>query len=287
MGGLGFHTSNFADYSIEQTVGILVDLGFDAIELNLESCDNFAAHVLPDAPKQRRHEIQRVIDEAGLTLSSLSAHTFMTSADAGQRRVAIDFVNGSIDLACDLGTDIVHMASGFVPAGVSQEQAWDWLTDAVRRCVEHGRQRGVKVAMEAGVFAGLIVWNRQSMLELIDRVGCDDLYVNFDPSHYQPAGDDAVATFGKLRDRIVHMHAKDGSGKRDTFEFPPLGKGQVNWPGLAQAMIETEYRGYLSVEYEAHFFAKGYKKDPIGAARQSKAFLDEVFAKWLAASKAP
>lgn len=287
MGRIGFHTSNFSDYSIEKTVEILVDLGFDAIELNLESADNFSAHVLPNASKQRRSEIRRVIEAAGLTLSSLSAHAFMTSANADQRKTAIAFVNDSIDLACDLGTDIVHMASGFVPQGATEEQAWSWLTDAVRQCVKHGQRHGVKVAMEAGVFPGLIVWNTQSMLELIDRVGHDDFYVNFDPSHYQPSGDDTVATFRKLRNRIIHMHAKDGSGNRDAFEFPPLGKGQVNWPGLVEAMIETDYRGCLSVEYEAHFFAKGYTKDPIGAARHSKSFLDEVFADWLVACGSP
>ena len=77
------------------------------------------------------------------------------------------------------------------------------------------------------------------------------------------------------------IFAKDGRGTRQAFEFPPLGEGAVDWSGLARAMVETEYRGFIAVEYEAHFLAKGYPKHPIGAARQSKAFLDEVFSEWL------
>ena len=79
------------------------------------------------------------------------------------------------------------------------------------------------------------------------------------------------------------MHAKDGkwNGSREKFEFPALGDGDVDWQGLAKAMIDTEYDGYIAVEYEAHFFSRGYPKDPIGAAKQSKQFLDNVLADWL------
>ena len=86
--------------------------------------------------------------------------------------------------------------------------------------VEYGRRRGIRVGLEAGVFLGLIVWNTATVLELIDRVGYNDFYVNFDPSHYQSAGDNVVQTFQKLRERIIHVHAKDGRGTRQAFEFP-------------------------------------------------------------------
>ena len=74
MGGLSFHSSNFTDYSIEETVRILADLGYDAIELNLETAEphfrardsghlrgappkhrpDNRAHVTPDISAERR-----------------------------------------------------------------------------------------------------------------------------------------------------------------------------------------------------------------------------------------
>ena len=282
MGGLSFHSSNFTDYSIEETVRILADLGYDAIELNLETAEpHFRAHVTPDISAERRRSIVRTIASGGLRLSSLSPHRDMIPPDERDRADAIQFVKNTIDLAADLGTDNIHIASGFLIDNVSEDVSWGWMVEAGQRLVEYGRRRGIKVGLEAGVFPGLIVWNTATMLELIDRVGYNDFYVNFDPSHYQSAGDNAVRTFQKLRERIVHVHAKDGRGTRQAFEFPPLGEGAVDWSGLARAMVETEYRGFIAVEYEAHFLAKGYPKDPIGAARQSKAFLDEVFSEWL------
>ena len=281
MGGLSFHTSLFGDYSIEETVAILVDLGFNAIELNMESSPDFHAHLTPDATPDERAAIVETIRRSGLCLSSLSPHCDMIPADERMRQEAIEYIHRSIDLAVDLGTDIVHIASGWITEEAGEDLCWQWMVEATRACVDYGRERDVKVAMEAGVFPGLIVWSPETLLKLIELVGYDDFYVNFDPSHFAAAGLDAVAAFLRLQDRIINVHAKDGRGGRDAFEFPALGDGDVDWPGLAQALIDIDYKGYVAVEYEAHFFSKGYPKDPPGAARQSKEFLDRVLADWL------
>jgi sugar phosphate isomerase/epimerase len=272
VGGIGFHSSAFTDYSIEETVRLLSGLGYQAIELNMETAPHFRPHVTPEVPPARRREIREAIGAVGLTLSSLSAHINLIEADEQRRRANWDFVKGAIDLAVDLRTDIVHVISGAVPEGASEHQCWEWLVEGLRECVAYGRERGVKVAIEAAVFPGFLVWNLATLLRLLEQVGCDDLYVNFDPSHYLPAGDSVVEAFRLLRERIVHMHAKDAQGVREAFTFPPLGQGEVDWAGLAQAMAETEY--------EAHLF--GYEKDPVSAAWRSKEFLNEVLSPWLA-----
>ena len=52
-------------------------------------------------------------------------------------------------------------------------------------------------------------------------------------------------------------------------------------------MVDTAYDGVVSVEYEAHFFAKGYNKDPVGSATQSKEFLCRVLQSWLQPAPGP
>lgn len=283
MGGLSFHTSLFTDYSVEETLVILERLGFHGIELNLETSPDFTAHITPDVSPERRAEILAAIDRSPINLSSLSPKCDMIPADEQKRRQALEYVMGSIDLAAAMDTDIVHIASGWITEEAGIETCWQWIVDSVRSCIEYGREQGVRIGMEAGIFPGLIVWNTATMLELIDRVGYDDLYVNFDPSHLQCAGDDVVESFRTLHRRIINIHAKDGrnGGSRDQFEFPALGDGDVDWNGLVKAMLDTQYDGYVAVEYEAHFFSKNYAKDPLGAAQQSKTFLDNVMGEWV------
>ena len=283
MAGLSFNTTLFTEFSIEETLAILQDLGFDAIELNMETSPQFTAHVLPDVSPTRRDEIVAAIRDSGLQLSALSPKCNMTPAEPEQRQQALEYMCGSIDLAAAMGTDVVHMALGWISEGVELDTCWQWLVDQVRRCVEHARDRGVKLGVEAGVFPQIICHDTPNLQRLIELVGYDDLYINFDPSHIAAAGDDAVEVFRTFSDRIINMHAKDGkwNGSRAKFEFPALGDGDVDWKGLARAMIETHYDGYVAVEYEAHFFSKGYPNDPLGAAKQSKQFLDDVLADWL------
>lgn len=54
VGGIGFHFSAFTDYSIEETVMALADLGYDVIELNMETAPHFRPHVTPGLSHQRR-----------------------------------------------------------------------------------------------------------------------------------------------------------------------------------------------------------------------------------------
>jgi sugar phosphate isomerase/epimerase len=281
MRQLGFHTSLFCDISINKTANIIADLGFSAIELNMETSPDFSAHVTSDVTRIQRRAISEAICTAGLTLSSLSAHCNMIEVDVQKRQLAERFVLDAIDLAADLGTDIVHLISGTMRDQVSENQYWQWMAQAVRRAVEYGRNCGVRVAIEAAVFPGFLVWNQASVIQLLERVACDDLYVNFDPSHYLVAGDDVVSTFKTLRPHIIHMHAKDATGERCKFEFPALGDGNVDWLGLVQAITDTRYDGCVSVEYEAHIFATGYDNDPFRAARNSSVFLHDAFGKWL------
>ena len=281
MGRLSCHSSLFGDFSIEETCQVLKELDFDAIELNMETSPDFQAHVTQDASHEECQHIVETIRNMGLVLSSLSPHCDMIPPDAEERRQAVEFVRQSIDLAVDLETEIVHIASGRITEA-GEDLGWRWMVEAVKACVGYGRDQGVKVGLEAGVFPGLIVWDKYSLIQLIERVGYDDFYVNFDPSHFAAAGHDPLEVFSAVRDRIINIHAKDGSGgSRENFAFPALGEGDVDWPSLANAVVETNYNGFIAVEYEAHFFAKGYRKDPLGAARHSKDFLDRVLAKWM------
>jgi sugar phosphate isomerase/epimerase len=271
------------DFSIEEAALILAEMGYQAIELNMETAPHFRPHVWPHLPSERRREIRHLLGDAGLALSSLSAHVSLIEVEAKTRQENVDFVKGAIDLAVDLGTDVVHVFSGIVPAGASEGRCWQWLADGLCECLDFASERSVMIAVEAAAFPGFLVWNLSSICRLIDLVGRQDLYVNFDPSHYLVAGDDVVEAFRRLRPRIVHMHAKDARGSREKFEFPPLGKGEVDWAELADAMLESNYDGYISVEYEAHVFGSGYESDPVVAARQSKAFLDGLLSRWLEA----
>ncbi len=136
-GGISFHSSGFTDYGIEQTTEILREIGYQAIELNMETAAHFQPHILPDLAQSKREEIRQTLRSAGLSLSSLSAHVSLIEPDEYRREVNCNFVKGAVDLAVDLGTDVVHVFSGIVPDGVSESHCWLWLVEELCECLDY------------------------------------------------------------------------------------------------------------------------------------------------------
>ena len=179
----------------------------------------------------------------------------MVEADSEARRANLDYALGCTELASDMGIEVAHLFSGTPPEGVSHSRMLEWLMEGVTRCIERGQALGVKVAFEA--VATHLVCDVASLQELMEAVKPLELGVNFDPSHFHVHGDDVAAAVRIFGDRISYVHVKDASGTPGDYRFPPLGRGDVNFPGFMSALKETGYEGVLSVEYEADAF--GYR----------------------------
>ena len=109
----------------------------------------------------------------------------------------------------------------------SETEAWEWLTSAVAESADYANSRGVLFAFEA--IANHLVSRTEDLQQLMNRVGDNRLWVNFDPSHFQVMGDDPVAAARTLADRTVHVHLKDAQGVPEDFTFPPLGEGRIDF----------------------------------------------------------
>ena len=74
----------------------------------------------------------------------------------------------------------------------------------------------------------------------------------------------------ELKDRIAHVHIKDGIGipQLNKFVFPLLGEGRVNWKDFFTALEEIDYQGFCSMEFESfRYYRQILKHDPEAAAR--------------------
>lgn len=262
-----FHSVALESLPVEDAIAFVARHGYDAIELNAETLPWARPHVTDATPPQEREKIRRAVAEAGLAISSISAHIPLAPPDEEERQRAVAFTKGCIDLAVDLGTDIVHGLAGEPAPGQDLDQAWPALVDSVRACTAYAAQRNVRFAFEA--VTGMIVHNVASLQRLLDEV--PGLYVNFDPSHLAVEGDDIPAAVAALADKIVHCHFKDALGKPGDYKFPPLGEGKVDLQAFLQALRRNGYRGYISVEYEGHVF--GYEEEIEKTAEKSLRFI--------------
>lgn len=249
---------------------MVANAGYGAIELNAETLPWAPAHITPAADRKTRHAVLSACNARGLAIPAVGAHIPMVSADETERRAAIAYVNGCTDIAVDVGAPIVHILSGPLAQGANREESWGWFRSAVEATTAYASARKITLGIEA--IAGHLFRGTDDYHRLGKELPGVPFKINFDPSHLQVQGENPRRVVDELGDMIVHVHLKDGSGRFPHFQFPPLGKGEIEFPKLAEGLRRAGYAGPISVEYEAQVF--GFEESEDAILRDGKAFCD-------------
>ena len=112
-------------------------------------------------------------------------------------------------------------------AGVDKETACERL----RRAGDVARQHGVIIALETHPDLGT---NGDVHLETMKRINHPNVRVNFDTGNitYYNRGANVVAELKKIIDYVATVELKDHGGEPRTWNFPALGQGKIDLPGV-------------------------------------------------------
>ncbi|MDR3317922.1 MAG: sugar phosphate isomerase/epimerase [Clostridiales bacterium] len=181
-----------------------------------------------------------------------------------ERRADIEREKRILEIAKELGTDIVTTHIGVVPEDAHTPQ-YESMHGVCRELAGFADSIGGHFAVETGP-------EKATLLKVfLDGLQSKGVGVNLDPANLvMCAGDDPVRAVYTLKDYIVHTHAKDGVQLRrfdtkalyaaeffglkperwDCIRELPLGAGGVDWDAYIAALKAVGYDGYLTVERE-------------------------------------
>lgn len=231
-----------------------------------------------------RRDFRSRTADAGLKISAVCGDLGCGFANAALNPELIRRSKLIMELAKELGTDIVTTHIGVVPADKKAER-YAIMQDACGELARYANDLGSHFAVETGP-------ERSEVLkEFLDSLGSKGVAVNFDPANLvMVAGERPETAVKNLGEYIVHTHAKDGRQifyrdpevifglkpddgiKQPSFEELPLGEGDVNFPQYLTALEATGYRGYLTVEREVG-------NDPCGDINKAVKYLRSVISK--------
>ena len=80
--------------------------------------------------------------------------------------------------------------------------------------------------------------------EIIELVGSDNLFIQYDLYHAQRTEGELFNNFKKYQARIAHMQLADNPGRNEP------GTGEINYPWLFKALDEAGYKGHIGCEYK-------------------------------------
>ncbi|QCJ45526.1 sugar phosphate isomerase/epimerase (plasmid) [Bacillus sp. S3] len=221
-----------------------------------------------------RKELKDYISSLGLEISALcgdlGGHGFQ---DREMNPQKIEKSKRILDLAVDLGTNIVTTHIGIVPEDPATH-VYESLQKACEELGVYAKSLDAYFAIETGPETSL------RLKTFLDTLSTNGVSVNFDPANMvMVTGDDPVEGVKLLKDYIVHTHVKDGVrykpiDPRDVygalgygggvdheqiakmvtegeyFRELPLGEGKVDFPSYFAALQGIDYQGYLTIERE-------------------------------------
>jgi sugar phosphate isomerase/epimerase len=167
-----------------------------------------------------------------------------TDPDPAIRAAAIERTIAHVPFAARSGAVIIiGLLRGIVKPGVGQEQAMDWVVDALRQSCAAADARGVRIALEPICrYETTLINNTVDGLELLDRVGAENMGLILDTFHMnieEPVIEESIRACG---DRIFHFHVSD------SHRWYP-GSGHLDFASILDALYSTGYQGYVSGEW--------------------------------------
>ncbi|MDO3412473.1 sugar phosphate isomerase/epimerase family protein [Saccharibacillus sp. CPCC 101409] len=192
-------------------------------------------------------EFLRLAGDSGQTISALCGDLGKGFTDPAVNPVLIERSKRILDLAKEMGTNIVTTHIGVVPENRSDDR-YKIMQEACAELSEYANSLDAHFAIETGPETA------ERLKGFLDELPSNGVAVNYDPANLaMVTGDDPVQGVYTLRDYIVHTHAKDGR-KLDQGHTPyielPLGSGDVDFPRYLNALREIGYTGFLTIERE-------------------------------------
>lgn len=212
-----------------------------------------------------RVELKKEVEGNNLVFSALCGDLGKGFGNKELNPELIEKSKKIVELAKDLGTDIVTTHIGVVPEDKNHER-YKIMQEACYELARFADSMEAHFAVETGPETASV------LKEFLDDLDSKGVAVNLDPANFKMVtGDDPVKAVYTLKDYIVHTHAKDGNrlnignpefiynvvhpvpqGFNDIqyFEEVPLGTGSVDFANYLKALEEIGYRGFLTIERE-------------------------------------
>lgn len=246
--------------------------GYDGVEISL------MPHVLDDYSN-----IRTQLDANGLAVAcstGLSADTDISHPDPAVRRAGIEFLKRCLETAAALDSPILGGVTyapwfGF-PDDDDLEPYRMRSIESLREVAPTAAALGVDVCVEIlNRFETYMLNTVEQAHSFLDQIDHSSVKIELDTFHMNMEEADLGAAILSAGDRLGHFQAAAGNRSMP-------GQGHINWDGVAAALDEIEYKGWIVLETFPNPMVETGRSthawrplvaDLVGEATQAAAFL--------------
>ncbi len=176
--------------------------------------------------------------------------------DAGERGIAChpdrvaefrDGVGRAITYASALGCPQVNCLAGKIPLDVNITDVRNTFVENLRYAAGRLKGAGIRLLIEpinSFDIPGFFLTRTGQAIEIMDEVGSDNLYLQYDIYHAQRMEGELGNTLKNRLSRIGHIQLADNPGRNEP------GTGEINYPWLLKHIDAIGYTGWIGCEYK-------------------------------------
>lgn len=195
------------------------------------------------------YRIRRACEGAGVKLSALSGHSVLCKPEVGA-----EYLKQAIRFAAECGAPVVNTDEGPKQPWTSPEDDHVLMRYTLHEAAAVAEPRGILIGLEphqqyTKTPAGLD--------RIFNLVQSPSIGINFDTGNSYLAGEDPIGWLRHVKDRLVHLHAKDISAGQSDAERGKVtgtpvgcacGDGVIDWAEVIAVCRTTPRDIVFSVE---------------------------------------
>lgn len=239
---------SFGDTSLEESAGILAELGFELADIGA-GWSNYHQVMPQEAakdPDEQSDRLHRVLDPHGIGISELFIMHFgkpINHPDPEERARTRGLFEGITAFARKAGFESVMMIPGHVHDEVGQtpEQAFEISTEELRGMVAVAGEKELQCNVEPCV--GSIAERPEDAVRLCEAVPGLGLTLDYAHQVQLGLGADEIEP---LHHHARHFHAKQSAP--GSFQARP-DEGAIDFGRMIRQLVADEYDGVVCVEF--------------------------------------
>lgn len=268
----------FVTFYSDEILDFAAKAGFDNLEIFVDKGANL------DIDKMTDEDIAELVgkfEKAGVKIATVSSGVNHLDGDPVKRAENNEYFKKLIRNCKKFGTDIV-VTNAWADKSKSPYENLEAFKEVFTEYAKAAEEAGVKVAIEncphwvgCPTPVGNIAFGPEMWEAMFEAVPSKAIGLEFDPSHLVWQGIDYVQAIRDFGDRVYAFHAKDTEilrdnlkkygiigkqiGKRDEWDsgwwrYRIPGFGEIDWPGIFNALYEVDFEGPMVIEHEDHVF---------------------------------
>lgn len=250
---IGIFTCGYQRNPIEHIFEDAVRFGYDYVELWGGRPHAYAY----DLRAGDIYEIKRLIEKYEMPVEvfcpehNAYPYNYMIGSEA-QRQDAVKYLKVCMDMAKEMGASYTLISAGHAGYNTPQTEIWKRFIYTVRELTDYAERIGHKLIIEPLTpYETNVCVSIADVERLFEAVHSPNLVTMLDTVAAFSCGDNMMAYFDKLGDKVDHIHLIDGVLGSDSHMVP--GTGDIPLESFIYELQEINYQKTATIELVTNY----------------------------------